>query len=113
MRTISVGAEGYEVDYKHESGKILAGGTSLALRYVFRNEVEATWDALLVRAMELKMAAEMAYPITGSASMADMMHNKLLQHMKAARAVDGQDDPPQTFGDFPLLNSRFGGRALF
>jgi len=37
------------------------------------------------------------------------MHNKLLQHMKAARAVDGQDDPPQTFGDFPLMQSRFGG----
>ena len=108
LKTLSVGPDGYEVDYKHESGKILANGTSLALRYIFRNEVEATWDAMLVRAMELKMAAEMAYPITASASMADMMHNKLLQHMKAARAVDGQDDPPQTFGDFPLLASRSG-----
>lgn len=108
LKTISVGIEGYEVDYKHESGKILSGGTSLALRYIFRNEVEATWDAMLVRAMELKMAAEMAYPITASASMADITHNKLLQHMKAARAVDGQDDPPQTLGDFPLLASRSG-----
>ena len=108
LKTLSVGPDGYEVDYRHESGKILANGTSLALRYIFRNEVEATWDAMLVRAMELKMAAEMAYPITASASMADMMHNKLLQHMKAARAVDGQDDPPQTFGDFPLLASRSG-----
>lgn len=113
LKTISVGDEGYEVDYKHESGKILCDGTALSLRYIFRNEVEATWDAMLVRAMELKMAAEMAYPVTGSASMSDMMHNKLLQHMKQARAVDGQDDPPQTLGDFPLLNSRFGGRALF
>ncbi len=112
LKTISVGADGYEVDYKHESGKILADGTSLPLRYIFRNEVEATWDAMLVRAMELKMAAEMAYPITGSAAMADMMHNKLLQHMKSARAVDGQDDPPQTFGDFPLMQSRFGGRVV-
>lgn len=110
LKTISVGEEGYEVDYKHESGKILSDGTALALRYIFRNEVEATWDSMLVRAMELKMAAEMAYPITASASMADMMHNKWLQHMKSARAVDGQDDPPQTFGDFPLLQSRFGGR---
>lgn len=112
LKTLSVGQEGYEIDYKHESGKILATGTSLALRYISRNEVEGTWDAMLIRAMELKMAAEMAYPVTGSASMADMMHNKLLQHMKQARAVDGQDDPPQTFGDFPLLNSRFGGRWL-
>lgn len=108
LKTISVGPDGYEVDYKHESGKILCNGTSLSLRYIFRNEVEATWDAMLVRAMELKMASEMAYPITGSASMADVMYQKLQRHMKQARAVDGQDDPPQTFGDFPLLQSRRG-----
>lgn len=113
LKTLSVGQEGYEVDYKHEAGKILCSGTSLALRYIFRNEVEATWDAMLVRAMELKMAAEMAYPITGSASMADMMYQKLNQHMKQARAVDGQDDPPQTLGDFPLMASRFGGRGVY
>lgn len=111
LRTLSVGQEGYEVDYKHESGKILAGGTSLPLRYIFRNDNEATWDAMLVRAMELKMAAEMAYPITQSAAMADAMNNQLQFHLKKARAVDGQDDPPQTLGDFALLNSRFGGRA--
>lgn len=108
LKTLSVGEEGYEADYKHEAGKILCGGTSLALRYIFRNDNPSTWDAMLVRAMELKLAAEMAYPVTGSASMADMMHNKLQQHMKQARAVDGQDDPPQTLGDFPLLASRSG-----
>jgi len=112
LKTISVGPDGYEVDYKHESGKVLANGTSLALRYIFRNDNEATWDSMLVHAMELKMAAEMAYPITGSASMADLMNGKLLQHLKAARAVDGQDDPPQTLGDFRLLNARFGGSGF-
>jgi len=112
LKTISVGPDGYEVDYKHESDKVLANGTSLALRYISRNDNEATWDSMLVHAMELKMAAEMAYPITGSASMADLMNGKLLQHLKAARAVDGQDDPPQTLGDFRLLNARFGGSGF-
>lgn len=113
LKTISVGADGYEVDYKHESGKIMADGTVLPLRYIYRNDNEATWDAMLVRAMELKMASEMAYPTTGSASMADAMYQKFERHMKQARAVDGQDDPPQTFGDFPLLSARFGGRAVY
>jgi hypothetical protein len=110
LKTLSVGPDGYEVDYKHESGKILANGTSLPLRYIFRNTVEGSWDSMLITAMELTMAAAMAYPITGSASMADLMNAKLQQHMKAARSADGQDDPAQTFGDFPLLNSRSGGR---
>lgn len=113
LRTLGVGADGYESDYKTEGRKILSNGTSLALRYVYRNEQESTWDAMLVRAMELRLAAEMAYPITMSASMADLMFNKLQQHMRQARAVDGQDDPPQTFGDFPLLQARFGGRGGF
>lgn len=108
LKTLSVGQEGYEVDYKHEAGKILCSGTVLPLRYIFRNETEATWDAMLVKAMELKIASEMAYPIAGSASLADMMFQKLERHMKQARAVDGQDDPAQEFGDYPLLTARFG-----
>lgn len=113
LRTMEVGEFGYELDYKTENGRILADATALPLRYVFRNDQEATWDAMLVKAMELRMAAEMAYAITSSASMADLMFNKLQQHMKQARAVDGMDDPPQELGDYPLLQARFGGRRGF
>ena len=108
LRILQVGEEGYEVDYKLESGKILASGTSLALKYIWRNETESTWDAMLVHAMTLQMAAAMAYPITMSTSKEQLQTQKIELFMKQCRAVDGQDDPPQTFGDFPLLNSRFG-----
>lgn len=113
LRTLEVGEFGYELDYKTENGRILADTSALPLRYVFRNDQEATWDAMLVKAMELRMAAEMAYAITSSASMADLMFNKLQQHMKQARAVDGMDDPPQELGDYPLMQARFGGRRGF
>lgn len=109
LRVLQVGEEGYEVDYKVESGKILAGGTSLALKYIWKNTTESTWDAMLVHAMTLQMAAAMAYPITMSTSKEQLQAQKLELFMKQCRAVDGQDDPPQTLGDFPLLQSRFGG----
>jgi hypothetical protein len=108
LRILQVGEEGYEVDYKFEDGKLLCSGTSLALKYIYRNEVESTWDAMLIHAMELQMAASMAYAITMSASMAELMAKKLEIFMKHCRAVDGQDDPPQTLGDFPLYQARFG-----
>ncbi|MES1979728.1 MAG: hypothetical protein V4451_16940 [Pseudomonadota bacterium] len=108
LRNVSVGPRGYEVDFKLEGQMILADGDSLSLRYVFRNANEGTWDTLLVTAMELKLASLMAYGITQSGTMADLMHGKFKDHMKAARAVDGQDEPPQTFGDERLLNARFG-----
>ena len=109
LKTLQVGLDGYEVDYKTESGKIMASGTSLALRYIWRNTVESTWDAMLVEAMELAMAAAMAYGITKSASMVEVAQTALKAHMKLCRAADGQDDPPDTLGDFPLLQARFGG----
>ncbi len=112
LRTLSVGMEGYEVDYKHESGKVLANGTSLPLRYIFRNDNEATWDSMLVWAMTMTMKALLAYPITGSTSLEQLVEDALKGILKQARAVDGQDDPPQTLGDFRLLNARFGGSGF-
>lgn len=113
LRTLSVGPEGYEVDYKTEGRAILLNGTSAALRYIFRNVDESTWDAMLVTAMELKMAAAMACGITKSATKEQTANELFNQHMKLARSVDAQDDPAQTLGDERLLNSRFGSVRRF
>jgi hypothetical protein len=108
LRVLSVGEETEDIDYKVESGKILASGTSLALRYIWKNTTESTWDAMLVKAMELQMSAAMAYAITMSAAKEQLQLEKLERFMKQCRAVDGQDDPPQQLGDERLLNARFG-----
>lgn len=113
LKTLQVGQDGFEVDYRTEGGKIMASGTSLPLRYIWRNTVESTWDAMLVEAMELAMASAMAYGITKSASMADVAEKKLQMFMKRCRSTDGQDDPPDTLGDFPLMQSRFGGAMRY
>lgn len=113
MRTLQVGQDGFEVDYRTESGKIMASGTSLPLRYIWRNTVESTWDAMLVEAMELSMAAAMAYGITKSTTKEDKAEAKLHDFMKRCRATDGQDDPPDTLGDFPLMDARFGGAMRY
>jgi len=108
LRTLQVGKEGDNIDYRNESGRILANGTALPLRYIWRNENESTWDAMLVKAMELAMAAAMAYGITQSTSQQELRERKLADHLKRCRSVDGQEDPPETLGDFPLLTARYG-----
>lgn len=113
LKTLQVGQDGFEVDYRTESGKIMASGTSLALRYIWRNTGESTWDAMLVEAMEHAMAAAMAYGITKSGTMADAAEKKLQTFMKRCRSTDGQDDPPDTLGDFPLMQARFGGAMRY
>ncbi len=111
LRTIQVGDFGEELDYVSESRTILANATTLKLRYIFRNDNEATWDQALVRLAELAMAATLAYPVTQSASMKESHAADFERALRLAKAVDGQDDPPQTLGDTPLLNARFSGSS--
>lgn len=109
LRTLAVGDDGFEIDYRHESGKLLADANPLKFRYIWRNDQEATWDAAMVNAITLAMAARMAYAITQSNAREQALQQELVITLKRARAADGQDDPPQTLGDFPLLNARYGG----
>lgn len=107
-RVLEVGASGQQIDYLVEGRSIQANTTVLELRYVFRNEVENTWDAHLVKLVTLAMAAAMAYPVTQSSAMQQTMEQKLETSLRRARAVDGQEDPPQTLGDERLYSARFG-----
>lgn len=107
LRIVSVGKEGIEPEYRVESGRILADENVLYLRYIWRNDQPATWDTMLVKAMELAMAAELAYPITKSTSLMQAKQAQLADFLRRARAVDGQEEPSQTVGDFPLLQARW------
>lgn len=107
LRALSVGQDGAEEDYRIEAGKLLCDVNPAYLRYTFRNENPATWDHLLVQAMELQMAAAMAYGITQSATLRDSLRGEVALFLKRARAVDGQDTPPETLGDERLISARF------
>ncbi|MCC6196791.1 MAG: hypothetical protein IT518_20245 [Burkholderiales bacterium] len=106
LRTISVGEEGAEPDYKHEGRKVLCDESPLRLRYV-RDVTEGGWDSMLVWGATLAMKSAMAYAITQSASVRDSALQELASYLRQCRAIDGQDDPAQTFGDFRLLASRY------
>jgi hypothetical protein len=106
LRTHQIGELGCEVTHKHEGRKILAFVSALPIVYGFRNEIEATWDTMLVHGVSLTMKAAIAYPLTKSASLATSSLQEALLFLKTCRAVDGQDDPAETLGDFPLLQAR-------
>lgn len=108
LRVLEVGSGGYQIDYLVEGRAIQANAMALELRYVFQNTVESTWDSHLVDLLTMAMAAVLAYPITQSTSEHDSREAKLMQATRQAKAVDGQEDPPQTLGNEHLLASRFG-----
>lgn len=46
------------------------------IRYIYRNDTPATYDAIFVRALATTLAANMAYTITGDARLAEMLYVK-------------------------------------
>jgi hypothetical protein len=107
LRTLNVGEEdGVPEDYVMEGRKIFANSATLYLRYL-ANKSEGNWDAHLVDVLTKRMAADLAYPITKSASMVELREKKLAQAMQQAKSVDGQENPPEDWGDSPLISVRY------
>ena len=109
LRVLDVAEGGCQIDYRLEGRQIQANTTVLELRYIFRNDVESTWDDALVELMTLAMAARLAYAITQSAALEQSRMQEFQMALRIAKAVDGQEEPPETLGDFPLLRARMGG----
>lgn len=106
LRTRSVGEDGAPDDYLIEGRMILMNSNVCRLVYTFRNNVESTWDALLINCMTKAMVASLAYAVTKSTTKQASDEEIVKQVLKQARAVDGQENPAETLGDFPLLANR-------
>lgn len=109
LRTIQVGRLEVPIEYTIEGRQILCDISSLPLVYVWRNKTESTWDASLVSVMTYYMKAAMAYWVTQSSTQAQTSAQEFLSVLRQAKSVNGQDEGPQTLGDFPLLSQRVSG----
>ena len=107
IRTLQIGEAGRPIRYQLEGNRILANVSVLPIVYVYRNSVEATWSTNLVKLMEIYMAAQMAYTVTGSSSLRDSYLSEYERVLKVAKAIDGQDNPPEEFPEGTLRASRF------
>ena len=95
-------------EFKIEGRRALANTTVLRIKYVAETP-EDTWDAGMVSAMTMHMAALMALPITESATKAEAIAQTAERAVRRAKAIDGMEDTPDSIEDDPLYRSRFPG----
>lgn len=95
-------------EFKIEGRRALANTTVLRIKYVAEIP-EDTWDAGMVSAMTMHMAALMALPITESATKAEAIAQTAERAVRRAKAIDGMEDTPDSIEDDPLYRSRFPG----
>lgn len=109
LRVLSIGQEGERPRYKVEGRKILMDENACLLRYIWRNENPASWDAMLIMGMTMVMRGLFAYPVTQSGTLEQVIEQELKDILRQARAVDGQEDDPEAMDDSPLYAARFIG----
>lgn len=107
LRTLQVGQRGERPNFELEGRRIYADTNVLRLVYVWRNEDPASWDSLLCDLACAEMVARLAYPITQSTSLAQTMRQLSDQMLREAKAIAGQDNEPEEWGDSPFTDVRF------
>jgi hypothetical protein len=107
LRVLSVGTLKCPDDYEQEGQYLLMDVSACYLRYIYRNDVEETWDPMLVQAMTESMRRVFAYGVTASTSLEQLLLGVAADVLKQARAADGQVNPPEEFGSESLYEAGF------
>ena len=87
--------------FKIEGRKILSNDDACKIIYISRLEDTEDYDALLSNSIAHRLAADTAYAITGSNSVAQQMFSLYESRLKEAKGVDSMEGfPEQPVADY-------------
>jgi len=95
------------VMYKIEGRKILSNEGSCKITYIARVEDTEEYDALLSSTIAHRLAADTAYAITGSMSVAQSMQALYEARLREAKGVDAMEGFPEQPQADEYINVRF------
>ena len=82
-------------DYKIKDGYLYCNYSgSLPFGYIYDHEDITKWSPKFIQTFARKLAANMAYDMTGNRTFADEMEKKYIEYLSVASTVDGQESPP-------------------
>lgn len=99
----------FKTNYQLESNQILVDttdGASLNLRYVANVEDVTQFDALFVDAFAVRLALRLSYKFTASNTDIQRLEQLDRDILAAAKAIDGQERPPQRVERSRALTNR-------
>lgn len=79
-----------DTSYKIEGDKLLTDNSTCKIRYIAQLTDSEDWDTMLRRAFVARLASELAYPLTGSASKAEQELKLYRFYVQEGLAIDGQ-----------------------
>jgi hypothetical protein len=94
------------IPYTVEGRFILCDESSLYLKFTERMADTGNFDALLSEAIECRLAAELAYPVTGSPTLINAMWKLYEAKIREARTIDGMEAPLEIWKSESLVWDR-------
>lgn len=102
-----VAAYDSQVMYKIEGRKILSNEGTCKITYIGRVTDTEQFDPMLSNTIAHRLAAEAAYAITGSTTVAQQMQALYEQRLREARSMDGMEGYPDKIIADDFVNIRF------
>jgi hypothetical protein len=112
LRIIAItGADGNDVrDWEIQSGVVLCDEEApLYIAYVRRETDPKRYDALLSETLSARLAATLAYPLSGSTSLAQSCWHTYKEKLSEARGVDAREGVPGSVAPTTWLGAKLGG----
>jgi hypothetical protein len=94
------------IPYTVEGRFILCDESSLYLKFTEKMADTGNFDSLLSEAIECRLSAELAYPVTGSPSLIKAMWVLYEAKIREARTIDGMEAPLEIWESESLVWNR-------
>lgn len=95
------------IDYKIEGGRVLCDDDAPEIIYIADIEDTESFDSMFVSLFVNKLALELAYNLSGSASLVQLLMAENRELKIQARMSDGQEGYPDSFYDYSWIDSRY------
>lgn len=102
LRVISVTTPYKVIEWSIEGRHILATNEHITIKYIWDTEATDTYSSSFIDAMATRLAAELAYPLTESQRLYEVMLQQYFIKIEKAENNDGQQSK-----NTPVINNRF------
>lgn len=110
LRILNVNIANYE--FAIEGRKLYSNFSPVQIRYIYRNETVAEYDANFVEALAYRIAADMAYPLVQSRQLSQDMMSAYEMFVSRARSFDSQEGSPESLEADTWIRSRTIGTII-
>ena len=95
-----------DIEHKIEGRFLLANESSVNIKFIKRVTDTGLFDSLLQEAIECRLAAELAYPVTGTPTLIQAMWALYAEKLREARTIDGMENTQEIWTSNALIEVR-------